>query len=124
MSLLSRFRRTVVPMSSSRKKANTDDGRLYNYRKPTKSFNEKSVKTRNSPSYTDSHGDGTTTTGYQYHHPHHHHHRHQQQHRTQFTTMLEIICHKCHRAQIVEKSALSAVYSTFDIGSCMKNKNS
>lgn len=83
MSLLSRFRRTVVPMSSSsssRKKSNTDDGRLYNYRKPTKSFNEKSVKTRNLPSYTvDSHGDGTTTTGYQYHHRHHRHQQQQQQ---------------------------------------------
>lgn len=78
MSLLSRFRRTVVPMSS-RKKANTDDGRLYNYQKPTKSFNEKSVKSRNFTSYTDSHGDGTTATGYQYHHRHHQQHHPQQQ---------------------------------------------
>lgn len=83
MSLFSRFRRTVVPMSSSRKKTNTDDGHLYNYRKPTKSFNEKSVKTRNLPSYTDSHGDGTTNTGYQYHHHRQHRHQQQQQHQHQ-----------------------------------------
>lgn len=85
MSLLSRFRRTVVPTSSSRKKVNTDDGRLYNYQKPTKSFNEKSVKSRNFTSYTDSHGgDGSTTTGYQYHHRHHpHHHQQQQQYQQQ-----------------------------------------
>lgn len=58
MSLLSRFRRTVLPSNSRNKKTIDDDVRHYNYRKPTKSFNEKSVKSKSSPSCTDSH-DGT-----------------------------------------------------------------
>lgn len=70
MSLLSRFRRTVVPMST-RKKPNTDDSRFYNYQKSTKSFNEKTVKSRNFPSCTDSHGDCTNTTDHQYQNLHH-----------------------------------------------------
>lgn len=55
MSLLSRFRRTVLPSSSRSKKTADDDVRHYNYRKPTKSFNEKSVKSKSSPSYAESH---------------------------------------------------------------------
>lgn len=80
MSLLSRFRRSVVPVSS-KKKTHSDDSRLYNYRKPTKSFNEKSViKSKNLPAYTDSaHGDGTTTAGNQYHHRQEQQHDHHQQ---------------------------------------------
>lgn len=58
MSLLSRFRRTVLPSNSRSKKTIDDDVRHYNYRKPTKSFNEKSVKSKSSHSCTDSH-DGT-----------------------------------------------------------------
>lgn len=59
MSLLSRFRRTVLPTSSRNKKVtNTDDDvHHYNYRRPTKSFNEKSVKTKSSPSFADSFND-------------------------------------------------------------------
>lgn len=58
MSLLSRFRRTVLPSNSRNKKTIDDDVRHYNYRQPTKSFNEKSVKSKSSHSCTDSH-DGT-----------------------------------------------------------------
>lgn len=47
MSLLSRFRKTVLP-SNSRSKKVDDDVSQYNYRRSTKSFNEKSVKPRNS----------------------------------------------------------------------------
>lgn len=58
MSLLSRFRKTVLPSSSRNKKLADDNVRHYNYRKPTKSFNEKSVKSKNSTThYTDSHSD-------------------------------------------------------------------
>lgn len=58
MSLLRRFRETVLPSSSRNKKLANDDVRHYNYRNPTKSFNEKSVKTKNSTThYTDSHTD-------------------------------------------------------------------
>lgn len=47
MSLLSRFRKTVMPSSSRNKKTIEDDAPHHNYRRPTKSFNEKSVKLRN-----------------------------------------------------------------------------
>lgn len=70
--LLSRFRRTVLPSTSSSKKHSADDGRQYNYRKPTKSFNEKSVKTRSSQPCTDAHED----TSHQQPQHHHHHHQH------------------------------------------------
>lgn len=59
MSLLSRFRKTVIP-SSYRNKKSTDasDVHQHNYRKPTKSFNEKSVKSRSSTqSFTNSYDD-------------------------------------------------------------------
>lgn len=48
MSLLSRFRETVLPSISRNKKLVDDNVRNYNYRKPTISFNEKSVKSKNS----------------------------------------------------------------------------
>lgn len=48
MSLLSRFRKTVIPSSYRSKKSTNSDDVHHNYRKPTKSFNEKSVKSRSS----------------------------------------------------------------------------
>lgn len=57
MSLLSRFRRTVLPSTARTKKHHDDDAHHYNYRKPTKSFNEKSVKPRSPQSYSNSHDD-------------------------------------------------------------------
>lgn len=51
MSLLSRFRKSVLPSSSRGKKVNEtveDDIRYYNYRKPTKNFIEKSIKSKTS----------------------------------------------------------------------------
>lgn len=61
MSFLSRFRRNVLPSTPRSKKviATTadDDVRQFNYRKSTKSFNEKSVKPRNSPLYINSYDD-------------------------------------------------------------------
>lgn len=59
MSLLSRFRRTVLPTNSRNKKvSNTDDDvHHYNYRRPTKSFNEKSVKPKSCQSFANSFND-------------------------------------------------------------------
>lgn len=58
MSLLSRFRRTVLPSNSRSKKVATDNNtRQHNYRKSTQSFNEKSVKPKNSHLYIDTHDD-------------------------------------------------------------------
>lgn len=48
MSLLSRFRKSVMPSSLRSKKSTDNDVQQQNYRKPTKSFNEKSVKSRKS----------------------------------------------------------------------------
>lgn len=59
MSLLSRFRKTVLPSNSRNKKVtNTNDNvHHYNYRRPTKSFNEKSIKPKSSQSCADSFND-------------------------------------------------------------------
>lgn len=48
MSLLSRFRKSVMPSSMRSKKSIDNDVQQQNYRKPTKSFNEKSVKSKKS----------------------------------------------------------------------------
>lgn len=69
MSLLSRFRRTVLPSTSSNKKHSADVGRQYNYRKPTKSFNEKSVKSRSLQTHSDAHDDINYQNHQQQHHP-------------------------------------------------------
>lgn len=51
MSLLSRFRKSVIPSSMRSKKSIDNDVQQQNYRKPTKSFNEKSVKSKSFNSY-------------------------------------------------------------------------
>lgn len=65
MSLLSRFRRTVLPSNSrGRKVATATDNniRQYNYRKSTQSFNEKSVKPKNSHLDAYTHDDNNQNT--------------------------------------------------------------
>lgn len=55
MSLLSRFRRTVLPSNPRSKNFSAEnDSCQYNYRKSTKTFNEKSVKPKNSQLCADS----------------------------------------------------------------------
>lgn len=59
MAFLSRFRRTVLPSPRNKKLTASadDDFHHYNYRKSTKSFNEKSVKLKNSQMCADSYDD-------------------------------------------------------------------